>query len=200
MKPPRLNLSQQRHLSEIYKRSFRQIWRWLWLGLKAGDPCPIFEPKKMPAWRERMRERMLILRPPQISKMESIEKLYGCRYNRVWSWLRRGRENGEACPILQPGLMRAWWQRNMKKPMRQDLSARLPGRVFDPKIGANLYGRKPGTISKWRARGLQNSDRFPLFQPEEMRAWWHRNMKNRMSQDLSARLNRIAADKFRNVV
>ena len=46
----KLTRAEEQRAEQLYGRKWRQIRRWFEKGAAAGDPCPLFEPTKMPAW------------------------------------------------------------------------------------------------------------------------------------------------------
>jgi hypothetical protein len=46
----KLNKAEEQRYSSLYKKGWRQIRRWIDKGEKAGDPCPLHDPKKLLSW------------------------------------------------------------------------------------------------------------------------------------------------------
>lgn len=46
----KLTRAEEQRAEELYGRKWRQIRRWVEKGLQNNDPCPLFEPAKMPSW------------------------------------------------------------------------------------------------------------------------------------------------------
>lgn len=50
LRPAKLTKADEERYSKLYGKQWRQIRRWIEIGAKADDPCPLHDPAKMPAW------------------------------------------------------------------------------------------------------------------------------------------------------